>query len=96
MLDDILSDRPGNMREFMIGWMKTKGIQRKPQVQNNESVKEEAKSQVEKEEVLLETKNESLIQGKGSQDQSEVKESLKEVHEKSSVKEQSLVSQNKE
>ena len=30
MLDDILLDRPGNMREFMLNWMNTKGVSRRP------------------------------------------------------------------
>lgn len=30
MLDDVVSERPGNMREFMIKWMKTKGNGRRP------------------------------------------------------------------
>ena len=30
MLDDIVQDRPGNMREYMLNWMKGKGMSRKP------------------------------------------------------------------
>jgi hypothetical protein len=30
MIDDIVLDRPGNMREYMVNWMLSKGVNRKP------------------------------------------------------------------
>lgn len=30
MLDDVITERPGNMRDFMITWMKNKGSLKKP------------------------------------------------------------------
>jgi hypothetical protein len=43
MLDDVILERPGNMRDFMLSWMKSKGVVRRPQGVKQENVLNDTK-----------------------------------------------------